>query len=246
MLLALISDIHGNDVAFRACLAEARRLGAEQVVFLGDFVGYGAEPEEVVRRAEPLVAAGAVAVRGNHDHAIDAGDVAMNAAAAYAIAWTRRRIGEETRRFLASLPLTVAVEDRLYVHADASDPAAWNYVIDAQDARASLMGTEASITFCGHTHVPALFCLAPDGGMETHATDAGMPVTLTAGRRWLAVIGSAGQPRDANPAAAFATYDTRSRTFVHRRALYDVETAAAKILDAGLPTRLAARLLVGW
>jgi diadenosine tetraphosphatase ApaH/serine/threonine PP2A family protein phosphatase len=143
------------------------------------------------------------------------------------------------------LPMTCREDDRLYVHAEASSPGQWNYVESGKDARLSLVSTDAHITFCGHVHVPALFCLSETGKIVAHKPRSNVGVPLGERRRWLAVVGSAGQPRDGNPAAAFATYDTATRALTFRRAPYDAEAAAAKIRAAGLPEPLAARLLAG-
>jgi predicted phosphodiesterase len=245
MRIALIADIHANLPALEACLAAAERLKADRLAFLGDFVGYGPDPEAVIERVRPLVEAGAVAVLGNHDLAVLKPSRDMNPIAAEAIAWTRTHVSDAAASFLAGLPLDVRSSDLLFVHADASNPAAWNYVTDAEMARASLAACSATVTFCGHVHVPGVYCLSATGKMTTHAPmqDAGIP--LLPQRRWLAVIGSAGQPRDGNPAAAFATYDTDTRTLAYRRAPYDVEGVSQRIRALGLPDKLAERLLRG-
>ncbi len=160
MLIALMADLHANREAFAACLGHAEREGAERLVFLGDTVGYGADPEWVTETVMGLVARrGAVALLGNHDEAaLGRGRGGMNAAAEAAAAWTRSRLSAEAAGFLSSLPLEVWEEDRLYVHADASDPGRWRYVLEAEDARRSLEAApDAQATFCGHTHVPRLF-----------------------------------------------------------------------------------------
>jgi diadenosine tetraphosphatase ApaH/serine/threonine PP2A family protein phosphatase len=107
------------------------------------------------------------------------------------------------------------------------------------------MATNAAITFCGHTHLPALFHLTASGRIAAFEPDTGVAMPLTAGRRWVAVIGAVGQPRDRNPAACYALYDEGPRTLTYLRVLYDVDTAARKIRDAGLPPFLAARLAWG-
>jgi predicted phosphodiesterase len=122
VLLAVFSDIHGNRQAFEACLKVARAKGAERFVLLGDFVGYGADPEWVVDTAMELVARGAVAVRGNHDEAVGTMTETMNAEAQIAIEWTRGRLDVAQRRFLAELPMLVQDSDRLFVHSEASSP----------------------------------------------------------------------------------------------------------------------------
>ena len=245
MRIALISDIHANLPALEACLAAAERLGAGRLAFLGDFVGYGPDPEEVIARVKPLVAEGAIAVLGNHDMAVLKPSRDMNSVAAEAIAWTRRHLSEEAKSFLAGLPFEVRSGDVLFVHADASDPAAWHYVTDAESARASLSGCAATVTFCGHVHVPAIYCLSPAGKLITHRPVQDVANPLLAQRKWLAVVGSAGQPRDGNPAASFAVYDTEARTLTYHRAPYDVDSVSQRIRSLGLPDALAERLLKG-
>src|SRR5215218_9377296 len=117
MLIALLADVHGNREALTACLADAERAGADRYVFLGDLVGYGADPAWVVDRTAEMVKAGAVAVLGNHDAAVLNPSETMSAAASAAIAWTRTRLDGAQRSFLAELPLTVEEGDRLFVHA---------------------------------------------------------------------------------------------------------------------------------
>jgi predicted phosphodiesterase len=245
MRIALISDIHANLPALEACLAAAARLDAHRLAFLGDFVGYGPDPDAVVARVRPLVEAGAIAVLGNHDQAVLKPTRDMNPVAAEAIAWTRNQLGAEAKSFLGGLPFEVGSDDMLFVHADASDPAAWHYVTDGETARASLEGSNAQVTFCGHVHVPALYCLSAAGKMVAHAPQQDVPLPLLVQRKWLAVIGSAGQPRDGNPAAAFAIYDTASHSLTYCRAPYDVESVSQRMRFLGLPDSLAERLLKG-
>lgn len=245
MLLALISDIHANDLAFAACLRQCDLLRVDRIVMLGDFVGYGAEPEAVVRRAAALVEQGAIAVLGNHDQAIESRSLQMNDTARRAIEWTRPQLSAEGRKFLSGLPLKQEMGDLLFVHAEASAPQRWTYVITAAEAHASLAAAKARVTFCGHVHVPQLYCLTATGKVVPHRPATDTPLPLAPQRQWLAVIGSAGQPRDGNPAAAFATFDTASRELTYRRAPYDAEVAAAKVRAAGLPESLAVRLLQG-
>ena len=245
MLLALLSDIHANRQAFSACLDAARARGADRLIFLGDFVGYGGDPEWTVETAIRLIADGAVAVRGNHDQAIGTPSETMNAAAQTAIEWTRDRLTAAQRRFLAQLPLALEEEDRLYVHSEASQPARWRYVQATPDAARSMIATRAHVTFCGHIHQPALYSMSATARMTSFVPTAGVPIKLLKGRQWLAVLGSVGQPRDRNPAAAFALYDTASCEITYCRVPYDVEAAAQRIRDNGLPPWLAERLFMG-
>jgi predicted phosphodiesterase len=245
MRIALISDIHSNLPALEACLKSAEKHAADRLAFLGDFVGYGPDPEAVIKRVQPLVEAGAIAVMGNHDQAVLKPSRDMNGTAAKAIAWTRERLSDTAKAFLAGLPLEVRSGDVLFVHADASNPPAWHYVRDAETARNSLARCTAMVTFCGHVHVPAVYCLSATGKMTAHIPMPDVAMPLMGQRKWLAVLGSAGQPRDGNQAASFAIYDTAARTLTYHRAPYDVEGVSQHIHDVGLPDSLADRLLRG-
>jgi diadenosine tetraphosphatase ApaH/serine/threonine PP2A family protein phosphatase len=245
MLLAVFTDMHANRQAFSACLDLARARGAERIVCLGDYVGYGADPEWTVETVMGLVDGGAVAVRGNHDNAIGTTRESMNAEAQAAIEWTRGRLSAAQRRFLADLPLALHEDDRLYVHAEASNPPRWRYVRGSSDAARSIVATDAEVTFCGHIHQPALYSMSAAAKMTSFVPTADVPVQLLGGRRWLAVVGSVGQPRDGDPAASFAMFDTSTRKITFCRVAYDVEAAASRIRENGLPLWLADRLLVG-
>jgi len=245
VLLAVFSDIHANRQAFSACLDFARAHGAERIICLGDYVGYGADPEWTVETVMGLVEKGAIAVRGNHDTAIGTLAETMNAEAQAAIEWTRGRLSAPQRRFLAELPLTLLEDDRLYVHSEGSSPARWRYVQSTADAGRSLLATAAHVTFCGHIHRPALYSISSTGKMTSFVPTSGVAVQLLQGRRWLTVVGSVGQPRDGDPAASFAMFDTNFREITCCRVPYDVETAAKRIRDHGLPHWLADRLSVG-
>ena len=129
-------------------------------ICLGDYVGYGADPEWTVETVMGLVENGAMAVRGNHDTAVGTASETMNAEAQAAIEWTRGRLSAAQRQFLAELPLTLQEDDRLYVHSEASHPAKWRYVQTTPDAARSLVATEAHVTFCGHIHRPALYSMS--------------------------------------------------------------------------------------
>lgn len=247
VLLALFADIHANRQAFSACLAHARDRGAERFVLLGDYVGYGADPDWTVSTVMDLVAQGAAAVLGNHDSAVGNPNprVQLNAEAQAVIEWTRGKLGAGQRQFLAELPIKHEDNSLLFVHSEASKPEGWIYVTDTSDASRSMQATNAHVTFCGHVHRPALYSLSVTGKMTTFVPTADIPVHLLPGRQWLAVLGSVGQPRDGNPAAAYATFDTEKRELTFCRAPYDIEEAALRIRKNGLPTWLAERLFVG-
>lgn len=254
MLIALLTDMHANLEAFRACLEDAERRGVDRFVFLGDLVGYGADPVAVTQLAAQYVTRGTIAIRGNHDDAAISEQSRMTADAEAAIAWTRSVLDDDCRNFLGQLPMQVSEDDRLYVHADASAPLAWRYVSDVETARRSLEATQARLTFVGHTHKPRLFRQAkPDPITSTDPADlerlrvpTGTPIELARDSRWLVVLGAVGQPRDENPAAFYALFQVETQELTCLRIDYDTEAAAAKVRAAGLPERLASRLLRGY
>ena len=245
MRLGIISDVHANELALAASLTALGHLKVDRLVILGDVVGYGPDPEPVTQRVTELVSQGAICLMGNHDAAAVGQKSSMNDAAAAAIAWTMPRLSEASRQFLAGLPMTATLDDMLFVHADASNPAAWIYVTDAAAAMHSLTAVKAQVTFCGHVHRPQVYCLTATAKVIAHTPVTNTAVPLSPQRQWLAVAGSVGQPRDGNPAASFMTYDTAARELTFHRATYDYETTAQRVRDAGLPERLAARLITG-
>jgi len=245
VLIALFADIHANRQAFESCLSAAREKGAQRYVLLGDYVGYGADPDWAVTTVMDMVDKGAVAVMGNHDHAIGNANEQMNVEARMVIEWTRGELGTAQRQFLASLPLEVNDADRLYVHSEANDPKSWIYVRGAAEAARSLATNPAQITFCGHIHTPALYSMSATAKMTAFTPTTDVPIQLLPGRRWLVVLGSVGQPRDGNPAASYLMLDTDKREITYCRAPYDVAEAAARIKKKGLPLWLADRLFTG-
>ena len=245
MRLALLADIHANRLALEACLDHARSQGADRLVFLGDYVGYGAQPAEVLDRIMAETARGALAVVGNHDRAVADVRDAMAPDAETAMAWTRGQLGPEARDFLASLPLRFEDGPRLYVHASPQTYPPWIYIREGRDARRALEASRAQTVFCGHTHIPALHGLTATGQLVSFQPVPSVPVPLPPHRRWLTVVGAVGQSRDGNPAAAYALLDTAASEITHFRVPYDVQAAAAAVLEAGLPPALAARLRTG-
>jgi diadenosine tetraphosphatase ApaH/serine/threonine PP2A family protein phosphatase len=244
-LIAIFADIHANRPAFEACLRDAAGQGAGDIVLLGDYVGYGADPEWTVETVTDLVAKGAIAVRGNHDTAVGDPTISLNIEAQVAMEWTRGELGKPQREFLARLPASVPAGEVLYVHADARAPEAWNYLIDAAQAAKSLLASPARITFCGHTHVPAVYSMSPTGKMTAFTPVDDVHIDLLPARRWLIVAGSVGQPRDGRAAACWLKFDPQRMSVTFRRVPYDVDLAAARIREKRLPSWLADRLYLG-
>jgi diadenosine tetraphosphatase ApaH/serine/threonine PP2A family protein phosphatase len=245
VLIALLTDIHANREALDACLAHAERMRPDRYVFLGDYVGYGADPAYALDVVRSFVARGAVALRGNHDDAVLGSAAGMNEAARQAILWTRAQLDADGRDFLAGLPMRHEEDDRLFVHANAFAPDQWAYVTSAAEAAKSMNATRCRATFCGHVHVPAVYHRSSGGAVAEFPPAPGAAIPLLPQRTWLAVLGAVGQPRDRNPDACYALLRTGPDELTYHRVPYDVDTAARKIRDAGLPLSLSARLLVG-
>src|SRR5213595_601687 len=210
MKLALLADIHANLQALQACLADARGRGATQYAFLGDLVGYGADPGPVLDIVMAHVAHGEWAVMGNHDEAALA-PVAGSARADHAgAAWTQARLSAAQREFLASLPLSVQHGKVLLVHACAREPRRWTYItrpIEAADNMDAAQSLGASLVFTGHVHEQRLFYQGAVGKLMAFEPTPGVAVPVRAHRQWLATVGSVGQPRDGDARAMYALYD---------------------------------------
>jgi diadenosine tetraphosphatase ApaH/serine/threonine PP2A family protein phosphatase len=165
-----------------------------------------------------LTSAGAISVKGNHDQAIEGSAAYLNDTARAAIEWTRSQLGSEHRDYLAQLPFTTREESILFVHASADAPQRWNYVDSAAAAWRSVQASQATYTFCGHVHDQGLYFERPGGGgMGAFRPVPGTAIPVGHHRRWLAIVGSVGQPRDGNPAAAYAIFDAaREEITFHR------------------------------
>lgn len=250
MRVLLLSDIHSNLEALDACLAAAPAYDA--AVNLGDIVGYGASPNEVIERSRKL---GKVFVRGNHDKAvcglIDIKD--FNPVAALASSWTRDQLTSENLEWLRTLPQGPAqlngLPDAQFVHGSPVDED--EYVVNVGDAVAPLMVSPTMVTFFGHTHLQGSFVLNDDH------VDAFHPTYKTVGQiessefplknrlRYLVNPGSVGQPRDGDWRAGFAIFDSDARIVAFYRVPYNLKSAQDRILAADLPPRLATRLAAG-
>jgi len=243
--LALLSDIHANLEALEACLADARERGAERFALLGDFVGYGADAEATIDIVMRLAHDGAVVIKGNHDAAMERAAGYFNDDARAALDHARNTLREDQLRFLAGLPLTVQHATSLFVHASAASPARWDYIDSASAALRCVQATNCTRTFCGHVHDQLLYFVNAMGRMTKFRPTSGAAIPMRGTRQWLAIVGTVGQPRDRNPAAAYAIFDDEAREITFLRVPYDHLAAAAKIRTAGLPEALAYRIEAG-
>jgi diadenosine tetraphosphatase ApaH/serine/threonine PP2A family protein phosphatase len=244
--VAAITDIHANLPALEAVLAAVDDATVDEIWCLGDTVGYGAEPDECADLVRDRCA---LCLVGNHDLAVlGALDIgAFSEAAAEAVAWTREHAAERTLALLRGLKPEGEREGVALFHASPRDPV-WEYVLSAEQADACFDVQPARIALIGHSHVSLFFIrpTADEQGDEIRGAQSsdGTLLDLAAGC-WLINPGSVGQPRDGDPRAAWLELDTGAQTARFHRVAYDVERAAASIVAAGLPRRLADRLQVG-
>lgn len=246
MRVALLADVHSNLEALTACLAHARRERAERFVFLGDLLGYNADPLACLEIIGELAGGGATVVLGNHDAACLGGlceDV--NFHARDAIYWTRERLGAAERAFLERLPLVAVDAVSTYAHASPHEPGRWTYITGAHAAAQALAAATTSLVVVGHVHHAALYYTGSGDTPRRFDPIPGVPIPLGPRRRWLLIAGSVGQPRDGNTAASYALLDQERASVTSFRVPYDYESAARKVRAAGLPARLARRLECG-
>lgn len=263
MRVAVLSDIHANAEAFAAVLKDMPETGVEKTVVLGDTVGYGADPEACTRAVMVLggdePAAGAIptelfdavepfsddlicAVMGNHDMAAFGEEILtrMRYEAVKAVLWQRTVLSAETMSFLVARPLEVRYGDALFVHASPYRPETFDYILSRYEAVNAMEHVTGRLFFVGHTHDPIVY-------RETGTINPvwGEPIKLEPDVRYVVNAGSVGQPRDRDPRACYVIWDMEVDTLEFRRVEYDVEGAAQKIYDAGLPQVLGDRLFAG-
>lgn len=266
MKYAILSDIHANLEALETVLARCRELAVDSYLSLGDIVGYNANPHECleIMRSLPVAAF----VKGNHDEYASNGDTVMagfNPHAKSAVLWTQSTLTEEERAFLAGLPYKMQVRGTPFtaVHASLDSPSEWGYIFDIHQAMDNFSYQYTQLCFCGHSHVPIAYCkkmlarpgelpvdelklwaVKPDEeGMifRSDETDE-IVLPIQPGCKYLINVGSVGQPRNRDPRATFAVYDTDQRTLTRYRLPYDIAGTQEKIRAAGLPECLATRL----
>ena len=228
MKFAIISDIHANLEALQAALADAKEQGCTHYAFLGDFVGYCADPKACI---DVVRAMNAPCVKGNHDEycATDLPLDDLNAKFANVAQWTRKQLTEDDRQWLQNLLYARQVEGFTIVHASLDRAEQWQYVFDEHAATASFQHQKTQMCFFGHTHVPVAFIrdTVVRGGTFTK-------LKVEPGKKYFVNLGSVGQPRDNNPKAAYVVYDMDEGTVELRRTAYDIEITRKKIRDAGL------------
>jgi diadenosine tetraphosphatase ApaH/serine/threonine PP2A family protein phosphatase len=232
MRVAILSDIHSNLAALEAVCAEIQARGITTVWCLGDIIGYGAHPNQctaIIRSLCPVV------VAGNHDWGVvgSAPIDGFNHSALAAIQWTRTELADEHCEYLRGLPLIATGHACTLAHSSPREPSEWHYLVTAGWASKNFSVFSTRLCFIGHTHVPLV--IGEDGTINRYTADG----------RYIINVGSVGQPRDGNRAAAFGVYDTEENSYESVRVPYAIERTAMAILDAGLPASLAHRIYAG-
>lgn len=243
MKYLVLSDIHSNLEALTAVLADAENKDIGEVICLGDFVGYGANPAECVDmiRALPKVEA----VLGNHDAAVIDGKQRelFNPVARAGIVHSEAMLTADHREYLEALPLLLDSKPGfLAVHASPYKPESWVYVVEPLEAADAFQAMTTQLAFIGHTHFPAVF--TDDGAVKP--LSPGDVIIIGNDHKTMINVGSVGQPRDGDPRGAYVVYDDSEKSARIYRVDYDIDRAGAKILEAGLPPMLADRLHRGY
>jgi predicted phosphodiesterase len=239
MRYAIIADIHANLEAFQTVLEDIRAMNCTHYCCLGDVVGYNANPKECLDIVRQM---GMPVVKGNHDEYCSAETdlEGFNPHAQEAINWTRDQLTDDDRKWLRELRYIRLVASFSIVHATLDGPQRWGYVFDKLAAAASFTYQNTSVCFFGHTHVPVAFVRDAVVRGGTYSKFKVEP-----GKKYFVNVGSVGQPRDGNPKAAYVVYDLDEGSIELRRLDYDMATTQRKIIEAGLPARLAHRLAEG-
>ncbi|MBN2105425.1 metallophosphoesterase family protein [bacterium] len=241
MRIGIIADVHANIEALDGVLDALHKAQVDQIICLGDLVGYGPNPNECVAK---VMEHSDVIVAGNHDFGAIGKLPAdrFNAFARQAILWTQDVLTEESRKVIQSLPLIWDDGRTTAVHASPEAPEKWHYVSSEDAVFRSLMAMTSPYCFIGHTHIPAIFSRTVDGDM---ILQKGKSLTLKANQLHLINVGSVGQPRDSDPRAAYGILDVDESRFELHRKTYDISAVQKKMKNAGLSDFLIQRLNVG-
>lgn len=242
----ILSDIHANLHALKAVLKATRRKAIQRIVLLGDLVGYGAQPNQVLEAILNLRPR--FMVRGNHDRAcaFEGEDQYFSLPARMAAAWTRAHLSREHAAFLRGLPEGIQDVDGLYRIAHGAPHDEDAYLLHPRDSLHAFESFQGDLCFFGHTHLPGGFELDLKAQVLTLVTlKPGSWFPLRPGCRYLLNPGSVGQPRDRDSRLSFMTYDPERRRVKLHRLAYDLEGAGRAILEAGLHVNLAERLKHG-
>jgi len=243
MKYGIFSDVHANLEAFNAVVAALKNEDLDGYVFLGDIVGYGADPKKCLELLRELIdKSNCQCIAGNHDHAVCGltDTTHYNKNAKISIEWTEEQLDDDEIDFLLQIPLMYENESFAAVHANLIAPKDWGYILDIDDAHENFKKLKQQICFIGHSHFPIIFVQSK--GVEVVYEEV---IPIKSDEKIIVNVGSVGQPRDGNPKASFALLDLDRHVVEIRRIDYDIESAQKKIIKAGLPSELAGRLSIG-
>ncbi|MEW5804748.1 MAG: metallophosphoesterase family protein [bacterium] len=241
MRYLIFSDVHGNLEALEALLARIEREKPDRIFFLGDAVGYGANPSECLHA---IAETADLVLAGNHDYAA-AGATPItffNPMAKEAILWTQAQLTPEEKLYLKSLPVVLHFPKICLAHSSPFEPAQWHYILSEADAAENFPCFSAPLCFVGHSHQAQIMMTDRSGTCRRILDEV---IGLEEGHRYIVNVGSAGQPRDYNPMGAYCLYDENRRQVQILRFEYNIQKAQQKIIKAELPHFLAERLSAG-
>lgn len=243
MRVALISDIHANLEALESVLKDIESQQVDMIYCLGDVVGYGCDP---IACLDLVKANCQLTLMGNHEW-VALGRLSidqLNDSAGVSILWTREQLTDRELAIISEFPLEATVNDALLVHASPFEPDAWHYILNNEAAAVAFDNSNHSICFYGHTHVPMIFSRSNVGHLRQRVGHDFMPDETA---RYLINVGSVGQPRDHDPRACYAVYDTSDgeQEVTYHRVAYDIRLTQSKMIKADVPTMLIERLAVG-
>jgi diadenosine tetraphosphatase ApaH/serine/threonine PP2A family protein phosphatase len=245
MRYLILTDIHANLEGLETCLKDARTRGFDDILVLGDVVGYGPDPNAVIQMVRDLNPR--AIVRGNHDKVALGMNQAegFHAAARAAAHWMLESLTPDNRAWLVALPMgPLAIDGDIEIcHGAPFDEDA--YIFDELDARHAFEAATAPVCFYGHTHFAVVFRLVKDVLDIVGPPDGETTLVIDPAAKYLVNPGSVGQPRDGDPRAGYMLYDDLERVLRHVRLEYDLAGAMKRIIDAGLPRFLAERLQWG-
>ncbi|NNC88912.1 MAG: hypothetical protein HKN82_10690, partial [Akkermansiaceae bacterium] len=231
MRFAIFSDIHANRQAWEAVMADARRQRAETLICLGDVVGYGPKPQEVLMSVR---AATANFVLGNHDAAacgrLD--PAIFNVRAREVIEWTRDRLDADAQEFLQQVPMQIDGPGLLFVHAEVVEPGEFGYIDGVGPAGPNLRAMKVPLAFIGHTHLPMAFTMPKKGGQVTQKPPVDFKIER--GKRYIVNVGSVGEPRTTDVRASYVIYDDATKTISFRKVEFDVDGYLRDLEETGL------------
>jgi predicted phosphodiesterase len=239
--LALVSDIHANLEALQAVLRDLDSQKVDQVVCLGDVVGYGADP---VACLDLVAKHCTVTLMGNHEYSVlgRMDGQALNEAASTSLLWTREQLDDRLIDMIERFPMDHWFDNIQLVHSSPFQPNNWHYILTPRAAERALGATDAFICFFGHTHLPTIFSIGEDGQVRSRFGHDFQPLEEN---RYLVNVGSVGQPRDDDPRSCYVIYDSDSVDVHVRRVDYDYTVTQQKMAVANAPAHLIERIAIG-